>query len=162
MKKRMFVKFQRTASILILVGGVFILFFAVLTFVGSEILEFFIPWFEAILAFMSSYAFPGMALTGWLFTLFFIIVAFIDLLCSYFVYKGNKIFRWIAAIRSSLTALVGAIYVFLAFTGGRIGYMSFIEATAEGFFYFIYYGVIFILLVLSRKASNSGETLGHD
>jgi hypothetical protein len=162
MKKTILVKLQRTSSILILVGGLFILFLAILIFPNSEVLEFFIPWFEATGAFMSSFAFPGMGLTGWLFTLFFIMVALIDFFCSYFVYRGNKIFRWIAAIRSSLTALVGATYVFLAFAGGRIGYMSFIEATAEGFFYFIYYGVIFILLVLSRKASNSGETLGHD
>lgn len=150
-------KLLKAVSVLLLVSGLFILFLVIAVFFNWEILEFFLPWFEATGTFISSYAFPGIGWIGWIFTLFFIIIAFIDLLCSNYIYRGNKIFWWVATIRSLFTTLTGVGMVFLSLRGSRIDYMSFIEAIVEGLIYFIYYGAIFILLILSREVSKKQQ-----
>jgi len=94
-----------------------------------------------------SYYFTELGLIRIIFPLFFIGLAIIDLLCAFYVHKGNRIFRTIAVIRSLLASLSGIGLIYLAFNSEL--------SIVEGLFYLIYYGVIFILLLLSRKASAS-------
>ncbi len=67
--------------------------------------------------------------------------ALIDFVCAYYIYKGKRIFRWIAFIRSLYTSVNGLLIIIFYFY------------ILTGYIFYIYYGAIVTLLVLSRKAS---------
>ena len=83
--------------------------------------------------------------------LLFICLAVTDLICSLYILKNSKVFRYIAIIRSLLSGLLG---IWLTFD--RL--MSIGQPTAQGQYailegpiYFVYYGTILFLLLISRK-----------
>jgi len=136
-------KLLKAVSILLLISGLFILFLVIAVFFNWEILEIFLPWFEVTGFFLSAFALPEVGRTGLIFPVLCIVLAFIDLLCAFYVYKGNRVFRSIAVVRSFLTSLSGIGLIYLAYNSKL--------SIIEGLFYLIYYGVIFIFLELSRR-----------
>lgn len=130
-------------SVLLLISGLFILFLVIAIFFNWEILNFFWLRFEITLFFMSAFKFPEIWKVGLIAPIFFIMLSCLDLLCSFYVYKGNRLFRSIAVIRSFLASLLGIVYTCLTFNSGLL--------IVEGLFYFIYYGLIFVFLELSKR-----------
>lgn len=143
-------KFLRTASILLLISGLFILFYVILTFSQSTYLTLLISdsAINTTIGLLGVF-YLSKAYITYLYLLVFICFILIDLLCAFYVYKGNKTFWGIAAIRSLLTSFHGVVVVVLAFKG--VGIISVIQALVC----FLYYGAIFTLLIISRKASAS-------
>lgn len=67
------------------------------------------------------------------------VFALIDFACAFYIYRGKRVFRWLAFIRSLYTSLNGFLII--------ISYFYIIT----GYIFYIYYGVIITLLILSRK-----------
>ncbi|TES90666.1 MAG: hypothetical protein E3J87_09555 [Candidatus Cloacimonadota bacterium] len=140
-------KFLKTASILLFISGISILFLVIITFLHCKNLLQYLDNLEFIIItgpLEMFYLYEAALKYRIVFPLIFAGFGLIDFVCSIYVFKGNNVFRWIAYVRSFVTSLIGATLILWAFVDFNISIM-------EGIVYFIYYGLIFILLILSRK-----------
>jgi hypothetical protein len=139
-------KLLRTVSILLLISGLFILAFIILfLFQSTYALLLSNSAINVTIGLLGSFYIFMAELTYFPFIVILISFVLIDLLCAFYVYKGKKVFWWIAAVRSLITSLNIIVMTVLAFKG--FGSFSIFQKLVC----FIYYGVIFILLIMSRK-----------
>ncbi|MCK4233183.1 hypothetical protein KAX75_02055 [candidate division WOR-3 bacterium] len=147
MKKNIHRKLLKAASILFFISGIFLLFLVISTLSHCTSLLYSLcePGLNATIGLLEMFYLYEAALKYRIvIPLFFAGFALIDLLCSVYVLKGNKIFRWTAYVRSLFASFIGIYLIFDAFTNISISII-------EGIVYLIYYGIIFILLIFSRK-----------
>jgi len=143
-------KIQKYLTILLLISGTYVIYTLIASFLVIPLTDFYWLAYSIDFLFFAS-ALASFELFFWILLIVFIVLAVFDFLCSYYIPKRNKKFKKVAFYRSLITCLFG---IFLVILGIYVLVPHDLESTlvtVEGGFYFIFYGAILYLLMLSER-----------
>jgi hypothetical protein len=142
----------KSIKILLCISGIITLFTFVYIFIGTRIgFRGIIP-LAVIMFFLSDTATPSLRLL-YFFALFMFtpVLTATDFLCAHYIDGKNKVANRIASYRSLVTCLLGLFSILVGLFFFRPLHFDTKKIVIEGSFYFLFYGTLLYLLMLSER-----------
>jgi hypothetical protein len=145
----------KSIKILLCISGIVTLLTFIYIFIGTRIgFRTIIP-LAVIMYFLSDTAPPSLHFL-YFFALFMFtpVLTATDFLCAHYIDEKNKVANRIASYRSLVTCLLGIFSILVGLFFFRPLHFDTKKIVLEGSFYFIFYGTLLYLLMLSERKVN--------
>ncbi len=143
---------KKSIKILLWISGTLTLYTSIFIFFGTSIkLPHIVPY-AIIMCFLCD-GFPRSLNLLSFFTLFLFtpVLTATDFLCAYYIDRNNKTAERIAAYRSLITCLLGVFPILTGFLVFKPLNITSKTIIIEGAFYFLFYGTLYSILMISEK-----------
>jgi len=142
----------KSIKILLCISGILTIYTFTAISIGTRIAYPFKVPYAVIMFFLFDFA-PHSIYFLYFFILFMFtpVLAVTDFLCAYYIDKKPNITSRIASYRSLITCLFGVFPFFVGLFVFRPIHLQSKLTTIEGVFYFLFYGTLFYLLMLSER-----------
>lgn len=142
----------KSIKILLVISGIVTIYTSIYIFFGTRInLPHMVPY-AVIMYFLTGVA-PRSLNFLCFFTLFMFtpVLAATDFLCAYFIDKSTKVAHRVASYRALITCAFGVFPIIIGILVFRPLHLVSKTILFEGIFYFLFYGTLLYLLMLSER-----------